>query len=197
MKKIIISMFLTVLAIQLNGQALSASDNSAIDKRVESFLELIEAKSYTKLLDFMYPRIFEHTSKKSMFQVFDLLEQAGIELKFNNLEVLNKKALPSENNIKYALIKYRMDMELPLTTDDLKGMAPLMVPMLTSNFGKGNVEYNKAENYIKVKGEKFLLGIDDPEYNEWLFLIYDDSFKTAIARTIPPKVNQAAASSAY
>jgi len=48
-----------------------------------------------------------------------------------------------------------------------------------------------------VKGAKFLLGISDPKYNEWMFIIYDDSFKSAINKTIPAKVNAAAASSAY
>ena len=132
-----------------------------------------------------------------MFQTFELLEQAGIELKFNNLEVLDTKALPTEDDVKYALIKYRMDLELPLNTDDLKGFAPLMVPQLQNSFGKENVEYSRANSYIKIKGEKFLMGIDDPKYQEWLFLIYDESFKSALAKTIPEKVNQAAASSAY
>lgn len=132
-----------------------------------------------------------------MFQVFQLLEQAGIELKFNNLELLETTALPKDKDVRYALIRYKMDMELPLSTDDLKSMAGFMVPTLESNFGKGNVEYNQKESYIKVKGEKFLLGVEDPQYEDWLFLIYDKSFKTALDKTLPASVNKAAAASAY
>lgn len=194
MKKVILSAFIAIITIGVQAQELSKKDSDAIDTKVDSFLTLIEAKDYTTLLDFMYPPIFEHTSKSSMFQIFGMLEQAGIELKFENLEVLSKTALPTENSVNYALIKYNIDMELPLNTDDLKGIAGLLVPMLQSNFGKENVEYNKSDSYINVKGEKFLLGVNDPEYKDWMFLIYDSSFKSALEKTLPAQVNQIAKS---
>jgi len=196
-KKVILIGLLTIGSVALKAQGLGAKDGAAIDLKVDQFLKLIEQKNYTKVLDFMYPPIFEHTSKKDIFQVFNMLEQSGIELKFKNMEVLNKQALKTVNNTKYALIKYNLEMELPLTTDDLKGIAPLLVPVLQSNFGKENVVYNKAQNYINVKGEKFLMGVHDPKYADWMFLIYDPSFKSAIDKTIPAEVSQQAASSAY
>jgi len=196
-KQVIIIGLLALSTVGLKAQGLSAKDGAAIDSKVDQFLKLIEQKNYTKVLDFMYPPIFEHTSKKDMFQVFNMLEQSGIELKFKNMEVLNKQALKTVNNTKYALIKYNLEMELPLTTDDLKGIAPLLVPVLQSNFGKENVVYNKAQNFINVKGEKFLMGVNDPKYADWMFLIYDSSFKSAIDKTIPAAVSQQAAASAY
>jgi len=197
MKKIILSIVLTMGVLGLNAQELSTKDIQAIDQRTGNFLDLIKTKKYTQVLDYIYPELFEHTNKKSMFQVFNLLEQAGIELKFNSFDVVSKKAIPADGAIKYAMIKYNMDMTLPLNTDDLKGIAALLVPSIESSFGKENVEYNRAESYINVKGEKFLVGVSDPKYKEWMFIIYDDSFKSAIDKTLPPKVRAAAASSAY
>ena len=182
MKKIILSTFIALISIGVQAQELSASDSKAIDNKVETFLSMIEAKDYTGLLDFMYPPIFEHTSKGSMFQIFNMLEQAGIELKFQNLEVEAKTPIASENGTQYALIMYNLDMELPLDTENLKGIAPLMVPMLRNNFGKQNVQYNKADSYVNVKGKKFLLGVKDPKYFDWMFLIYDSSFKLVLKR---------------
>lgn len=72
------------------AQSFSPQEESAIDMRVNRFLNTIEQRDYTSLLDFIYPPIFEHTSKESMFQFFNLLEKAGIALKFNNLEVKEK-----------------------------------------------------------------------------------------------------------
>lgn len=184
-------------SITVFGQEITKKDEANIEKRVDAFLSTMSNKNYTAVADFMYPKLFEHTSKQQLFQVFQLMEQAGIELKFNNFEVLETKALPTEEKVRYALIKYKMDMELPLNTDDLKGMAGFMVPTLESNFGKGNVEYNQKESYIKVKGEKYLIGVEDPNYTDWLFLIYDQSFKTALDKTLPTSVNKAAAASAY
>lgn len=192
MRKLLISMMLVVATITIKAQTLTAADNAAIDSRVDSFLELMKERKYSQVVDYMYPEIFNHVSKKEMFQVFELLEQAGIELKFNKLEVKEKRALPSETSIKYALIKYDLDMELPLNNSELKGAAPLMVPMLQSSFGKDNVEYNRTDGYIKVNGEKFLLGIEDPKYSDWQFLIYDDSFKSELDKVLPASVNQAA-----
>ena len=85
-------------------------------------------------------------------------------------------------------------MELPLSTDELKAYAALMVPILQNEFGSDNVEYNQKENYIKVTGEKFLMAVKDPNYNDWMFLIYDESFKEALANTIPAKINKIAIS---
>lgn len=197
MKKVILIGLLTLGSIALKAQGLNAKDEAAIDAKVEQFLKTIEKKDYTSVLDFMYPPIFDHTSKKDMFQVFNMLEMSGIELKFKNMEVLNKQALKTVNNTKYALIKYNMEMELPLVTDDLKGIAPLLVPVLQSNFGKENVVYNKAQSFINVKGQKYLMGVHDPKYADWMFLIYDSSFKSALEKTLPAEVNQQAAASAY
>ena len=135
------------------GTRNNKQDEANIKKRVDALNEM-SAKNYMAVADFMYPKIFEHTSKQQMFQVFQLLEQAGIELKFNNLELLETNALPKENDVRYLLIKYKMDMELPLTTDDLKGMAGFMMPTLESNFGKGNVEYNQKRKLHQGKRRK-------------------------------------------
>lgn len=196
-KKVILMALLTVGSVTLKAQELSAKDGAAIDARVEQFLGLMQKKDYTQVLDFMYPPIFEHTSKKDMFQIFEMLEQSGIELKFKNTEVMNKQALQTVNSVKYALIKYKFELELPLNTDELRGYAPLLVPVLQSNFGKENVTYNKGNNLINAKGEKFLMAISDPKYADWMFLIYDSTMKSAIAKTIPAAVNQQASSSAY
>ena len=186
-------MLCAMLSIQVSAQELSDKDNAAIDKQVGVFLDLMENKSYTKTLDLIYPKFFEHSNKKDMFQVFELLEKSGIELKFENLEVLEKTKLPADGNIDYALIKYSLNMELPLNTDELKSYSAFIVPMLQENFGKENVEHNRTESYVKVQGEKFLLGVNDPAYKEWMFLIYDDSFMTAINKTIPANVSKEAA----
>ncbi len=197
MKKMMLIGCLMCLSVALCAQNLSVADNAAIDQKVDQFLKLIEQKNYTRLLDYMYPPIFEHSSKKEMFQVFNLLEQSGIELKFKNLEILNKQNIETVNNTKYALVKYNLEMELPLTTDDLRGIAPLLVPVLKDNFGDENVIYDRANNYINVKGEKFLMGIEDPTYSDWMFLIFDESFKSAISKTIPGSVNQKASAIVY
>ena len=88
-------------------------------------------------------------------------------------------------------------MELPLNTDELKGYVPLMVLILQNEFGPDNVEYNQKENYIKVTGEKFLIAVKDPDYTDWMLLIYDESFKAALAKTIPAKINKIAAERAF
>ncbi|MFY0593455.1 hypothetical protein [Roseivirga sp.] len=194
MKRIILTLVIALTTVGLNGQSLSGSDDKAIEKRTESFLEQIKARKYSNVANYIYPPLFEHTDKKGMFQIFNMLEQAGIKLNFNELNITEKKLLPSDDDVKYVFIKYAMDMTLPLDTDDLKGIAALLVPAIESSFGKENVDYNRSESFVNVKGEKFLLAIEDPKYSEWMFIIYDDSFKSAIQKTIPAKVNQAAAS---
>lgn len=193
MKQVLLIATLALITLSANAQSLSTKDNAAIDAKVDQFLKLMEKKDYTKVLDFMYPPIFEHTSKKDMFQIFEMLEQSGIELKFKNTEVLSKQGLKTVKETKYALIKYRFELDLPLNTDELRGYAPLLVPVLQSNFGKENVTYNKSQNLINAKGEKFLMAINDPKYSDWLFLIYDSSMRTAIEKTIPAEVNSQAA----
>ena len=179
----------------LSAQKLSSKDQKAINTRMGSFLELMEAKNYTATLDFIYPKFFEHSPRQQMFQTFAMLEKSGIELKFNDLKILETIALPGEGGIDYALVKYRLNMEMSLNTDELKSYAPLMVPLLQNEFGPDNVEYK--DNYIKVTGKKFLMAVKDPDYNEWMFLFYDESFKAALAKTVPEKINKIAAEHAF
>lgn len=198
MKKLIILIIAACFSFQAHAQQLNAADSRQIDQKVNAFLGMIGQKNYTGLIDYMYPKIFEHTSKQEMFQLFELVEKAGIELQFKNMEVLESTALNSESDINYAMIKYNLDMVLPLNTDELKGYAGLLVPTLQSNFGKENVTYNRSESYIEVKGQKYLMGVKDPAFdNDWLFLIFDASFRSAIDKTIPAAINKQAAAIAY
>lgn len=197
MKKLVIIAICALISTGAMAQKLNKKDSKAIDNKVSTFLGLMEAKNYTKVLDLIYPEFFDHSPKKDLFQIFQLLEMSGIELKFNDLEILDKESLGKEENIDYALIKYSLNMELPLATDDLKGMAGFIVPRLESNFGKENVEYNKEKGYIKVQGEKYLVGVKDPKYKDWLFLIYDNSFKSELEKTLPASINKAASTKTF
>lgn len=190
-----ITQIVTLLTIMLwapqisEAQSFSASEEAAIDLRVNRFLNTIEQRDYTKLLDFIYPPIFEHTSKESMFQFFNLLEQAGIALKFNNLEVKEKTSMEKVDGIHYGLIAYAFEMEVPLDNDDLKAFAPMLLPQLKQNFGKENVLYNQSEGFIRINSDNYLLGVDNPAYEEWLFILYDKSFASDIKKIIPASVN--------
>jgi len=198
MKNLIILIALAGVSWQVQAQSLSQQDSKQIDEKVDSFLGMMGQKNYTGVLDLMYPKFFEHQSKAQIFQVFQLMQQAGIDIKFNDFEVLDKELIPSNDAIKYALIAYRMDLELPLVTEDLKGMAPMLVPMIESSFGKSNVEYNQEESYVRVNAERYLMGVDDKAYDKgWMFLIYDTSFKTALDKTLPTEVNKVASAKAY
>lgn len=183
---------------QAQAQGLSATDNQLINDKVEAFLGMMGQKNYTGVLDLMYPKFFEHQSKAQIFQVFQLMQQAGIDLKFNEFEVLDKELIASNDANKYALVKYRMDLQLPLNTEDLKGLAPMMVPMIEQTFGKENVEYNQADSFIRVNAERYLMGIEDKNYGQdWMFLIYDVSFRSALEKTLPAEVNKVAGPKAF
>lgn len=197
MKSIMMMLVCLLATNAMSAQTLNSKDQKAIDAKVKTFLGFMESKDYTKTLDLIYPKFFEHSPKNDLFQVFDLLEKSGIELKFNDLEVIDTQAMGTEAKVDYALIKYRLNMELPLTTDELKGYAAFMVPMLQGNFGKENVDYNRKESYIKVTGERFLMGVNDPAHKDWLFLLFDKSFKTELAKTLPASVNNKAAAIAF
>lgn len=174
------------------AQSFSLSEEADIDLRVNSFLNTIEQRDYTKLLDFIYPPIFDHTSKESMFQFFSLLQQAGIELKFNELKVKDKTSIERLDGIHYGLIAYSFEMEVPLINDNLKAFAPMLLPQLQENFGKENVIYNQSEGFIRINSENYLLGVDNPAYDEWLFILYDKSFASDIKKIIPESVNNKA-----
>lgn len=198
MKRAILLISFTLLGWQVQAQGLSAADNQMIDEKVDTFLGMMGQKNYTGVLDLMYPKFFEHQSKAQIFQVFQLMQQAGIDLKFNEFEVLDKELISSSDANKYALVKYRMDLQLPLNTEDLKGLAPMMVPMIEQTFGKENVEYNQAKSFIRVNAERYLMGIEDKDYGQdWMFLIYDTSFRSALEKTLPNEVNKVAGPKAF
>jgi len=198
MKRLMILVAITLFGIQVQGQDLTDKDSKRIDKKVDTFLGMMGDKNYTGVLDLMYPKFFEHQSKAQIFQVFQLMQQAGIDIKFNEFEVLDKELISSSDDNKYALVKYRMDLQLPLNSDDLKGMAPMMVPMIENTFGKSNVEYNKSDSYIRVNAERYLMGVEDEKYSkDWMFLIYDSSFRSALEKTLPAEVNKIAGPKAF
>lgn len=93
------------------------------------------------------------------------------------------------DGIHYGLIAYAFEMEVPLENDDLKAFAPMLLPQLKQNFGKENVLYNQSEGFIRINSENYLLGVDNPAYEKWLFILYDKSFASDIKKIIPASVN--------
>mgnify|MGYP005843178745 CR=1 FL=1 len=189
--KYLVTLLIFLFCAHQNGkaQSFSAAEEAAIELRVNSFLKTIEKRDYTKLLDFIYPPIFEHTSKESMFQFFSLLQQAGIELQFNDLQVKSKTSLERLDGIHYGLIAYAFEMEVPLVNEEVKAFAPMLLPQLRQNFGDKNVIYNQSEGFIRINSENYLIGVDNPDYKKWLFILYDQSFASAIKEILPESVH--------
>lgn len=192
MKTYLLALSFLLLGGSLTAQDFNESDKKAIESRINVFLDHTKNKKYSELLNFMYPKVFEETSREQMLQILGMVENMGIGVDIQKADIQDIKNLYTKGADKYALIGYRLEMDLKLETKESQGISAMIVSMTSSQFGKENVSFDKEKNTISVKGDKYLIGINEKQYGDWYFLEYELSKPSSIQDMVPGEVVEAA-----
>jgi hypothetical protein len=192
MKKTLILFFaLGLLSFSVRGQSLSVTDKSAMASRLTEFVDLSKIEDYSRILDYSYPKLFDFVSKKDMLDVFNNIENMGIDMIFEEMNLKEPSLIEDTGEIKYVLCPYNAKISIVLISSEMRKNknSKAMVQAFEQQFGKKNTSYDASLHKISTQGLKQILAIQDNKYgSEWFFMEFDTSNPQLLDLLLPVNV---------
>ncbi|MFT6972445.1 MAG: hypothetical protein ACJAXX_003028 [Roseivirga sp.] len=187
MRKYISIALLTIACLAVQAQSLSKADTEAINNRFKEFLSHTAKQDFDKVLGYLHPKQFEASSNIDMKQMTQLLKMLNIKLEINAI-VGDLSGLTKQNDAKYALADYMLDMKLTLNEQN-KAFADQILAGLKGQFGAGNIKYDAEKYLITAKGKKYVIWVKEKALGEeWYLVDFDPKSPNTWKAIVPVKV---------
>lgn len=146
--------------------AFSQQETDAITKVFSAYGEAFKKGNSLKMMDYIYPKVFEGTSKEDVAREVDAIFQ-DTEKAFtvNEMNIQNISAVVEKENIKYVRILYRLNYSMNLGEN--KDVAKQTYEMMLSIHGEDAVQYDTTSSLITISQNTRLFAIHNPEYGDW------------------------------
>ena len=168
----------------ISQEATSQQHTREMNDDLTTYIGFIHEAKYDSMLHYVNPKIFELFSKEQFTQLFtQLFETEGITFTFGAFEVLQQYDGINYNGRELSMVDYRMDMNMQLTSEEMKESAELMVGMMEMQFGEENVSLNKDNHTFHINAKKTMFAeyVDD----RWTFINYEPGQVGLMNHVIP------------
>ncbi|MCB0586004.1 MAG: hypothetical protein KDD06_11845 [Phaeodactylibacter sp.] len=187
------SITLLILLIGISATALAQNnDTKAIQQRLDEYFRATEAKDWNKVVDMVYPKLFNLTTKEDMVQLFADMEGNGMEFQMKNFKVNSISEPVNFEGERFALVNYSAGMNIRFTSQSYQDSS--MVNMLQDSFeaayGRDNVKYNKEDNSFDIQADKTMFAIAPTGSDAWAFMENNPGQEGALGELIPEAVKE-------
>lgn len=163
--------------------------------RLNEFIKLTRELNFTKLMDYIHPKLFTIASKEQMVAIMEntFKGDEGMEIAMDSIET--GRIFPSFilQNGTYTKVEYSMLMRMKLKKDN--GYEPandMMLTLFKSQYGKDNVRYDEPTQAYVIRIVSMMVAIKDEQSPEWSFLNFkpDDALmKKLLSQEVINKLN--------
>lgn len=183
----------------------TTDSNKEIATTFRAFFEATEAKDAKKLMEYIYPKLFEFVPKEVLLQAMEKAFQDNeIIMSIQNSKVSHISNEITIDQIKYAIISYSFVMGMETNerkkdnpddeaSDNDFSALKMTSEILAEQYGKKNVFYNKEEEKIKVNVVTKAIAIKENDATGWTFIEYKPSQVTVLEQMIPKEIIEKAA----
>lgn len=180
MLKKLLSILLLLSVLTGNAQV-----DTSLMARLGRFLVFSEKLDIDAALDLTYPRLFTIVSREDMKkELLGMQEMEEVKVRLDSLRLDTIFPVFQFEKGSYAKVMYTMNMHMQMlgdaATEDESEIAQ-MIEIFESQYGKGNVSYNKEKKEFTLKSRSAMIAIRDEISPEWTFLNFEtDSPLTGI-----------------
>lgn len=167
-RSITLTLLLFILGLSARGQA----DAGAIQGRLHEYFKATEAKDWNKVVDMVYPKLFNLVEKEAMVQLFADMEGNGMEFRMKDFQVHKISETVAHEGERFALVGYSAGMNIRFTSAAYQdsSMVSILQASFAATYGDGNVRYNKEDNSFDIQAEKTMFAIAPEGSGEWAFM---------------------------
>ena len=169
---------------------------SSLNDFLEEYAAANKSKDFPKVLDMIYPKLYEIVPKEMMLAQFESMEgETGMTFEMPNFEITNISEAFNHEDETFVHIDYMLDMSITMpdmpphehedgeehdeaAEDD--GMREFMVAMMEMKYGEGNVKMGD-DGVIHLKDFNTMYAITPTGSTDWKVIgneyIENDAFK--------------------
>jgi hypothetical protein len=188
MKKILFLFFLLVSLCTY-----SQTTDTTLNKRLAEYMSYSKDMNIDKLLDYMYPRLFELAPKEQLKQALEnAYNNAEIEIKLDSLAMGNVLPISKFSRGAFTKFSYTVKMRMKLMTKEMEESTDMILQSFKSSFGEENVSYDETAKFFWVYQTKDGIAIKDSySKNTWTMigLEKDQTINGIIPAEIKKKYN--------
>lgn len=187
--------FLLALILPLCGSAahLAAQDSLTaspdLQTTAEQYLEARLQRDWPRLMDLIYPAVFQHITSEELTATLENGEGNGLAPAPRQLSVAHITTPQTIGEERFALVETLALSELHL--DGPQFQDERLVTLLRRNFerqyGADNVEYLPEESLIRIHTSAYLMAIAHGESDDWRFLEKAPEFQQLWIKCVPPE----------
>lgn len=185
-RSITLTLLLFILGLSARGQA----DAGAIQGRLHEYFKATEAKDWNKVVDMVYPKLFNLVEKEAMVQLFADMEGNGMEFQMKDFQVHKISETVAHEGERFALVGYSAGMNIRFTSAAYQdsSMVSILQASFAATYGDGNVRYNKEDNSFDIQAEKTMFAIAPEGSGEWAFMENNPGQEGLLGALIPEAV---------
>lgn len=154
-----------------------------INKTFGELVTATNAKDFTKMLDFTYPKVFDMQPRAQMEQMFSQMSMMGISQKLEGMKISNLSNFVTEGTQQFAKAKLTGTAKVNVTE---KAMIEPMMMQMKSMYGAEQL--TKTDEGVDVAVNDDLYIIKDSETKKMYFLQADPQVKPIIGQLLPATV---------
>lgn len=174
------------------------TDNADIQKTFEDYFKAVEQSNYPKVVDYLYPKLFDIAPKEAMLQAMEeMTTDTNVTIKLHSAVVKKISKTFVLDKIKYAVVKHSFKMTMlfknnnsdaNIKEDGSLDVADFTFKLLKGKYGEENVALDKEKSIIEVFSNSEMYAINDPAYPGWKFLEKKEEMQSLLEQLLPKKV---------
>jgi len=156
------------MALQLTAQ--DADHRAVVSDSLKVYLQANYDKDYDKIMDMVYPRLFDIVAREDMIAMFEGMASEGIEFEISNGQVDKISDVMVQGEERFARVDYRMDMMMRFTGIEYEAEATQDVihTSFQAQYGEENVSRKDGAFYIT--SAKSMIAIAPLDQENWTFM---------------------------
>lgn len=162
-----------------------------INKVLDIYFEANRNKDFEKIMDMLYPKLFDAVPKEMMLQVFKQMEGEGMDFSINGADIKNISDMVEYEEEKFALVDYVLDMDMKFSGETYsKEVMGMMKGTFENLYGKENVKYDEENNAFSLKAKNSMFAIADKNSVDWKFIENKPQMEAILGQIIPEVVKK-------
>lgn len=183
--------FLTslVLLFLVNTALVAQADDhrAVITDSLEVYLQANYDKDYNKIMDMIYPKLFEIVSRETMIALFEGMDSEGIDFAISNGVIGRISDVVTHEQERFATVDYKMVIMMRYSGIEYESEETqnTIFEMMKGQYGADNVQRKDGAMYINT--EKTMLAIAPLDSDAWKFIEKNDE-QPGLMKDLVPQV---------
>ena len=192
------SVIITLLTLFTFTTTSAQTDNTDIQKNFEDYFKAVEQSNYPKVVDYLYPKLFDIAPKEAMLQAMkEISVDTSVIITIHSPVIKNISKTFVLDKVKYAFIKYsfRKTMlfknnhsDANIQNDGRLDVADFTYKLLKGQYGEENVTFDREKSTVNILSNSEMYAINDPAYPGWKFLEKKEEMQPILEQLLPKKV---------